>query len=76
MWPSIVLTLEFGGLHVCSHTPGARSRSCCGLSGSVSSSQASLGKPCAPLLVVAPTQLQAWLRLYHDQCQRLLQHVR
>ncbi|XP_004416668.1 PREDICTED: zinc phosphodiesterase ELAC protein 2 isoform X3 [Odobenus rosmarus divergens] len=36
---------------------------------------ASLGKPCPPLLVVAPTQLKAWLQLYHNQCQQLLQHV-
>ncbi|XP_054367021.1 zinc phosphodiesterase ELAC protein 2 isoform X3 [Mirounga angustirostris] len=36
---------------------------------------ASLGKPCPPLLVVAPTQLKAWLHMYHNQCQQLLQHV-
>lgn len=42
----------------------------------VSLSQASLGKPCPPLLVVAPTQLKAWLQLYHNQCQQLLQHVK
>lgn len=38
--------------------------------------QASLGKPFHPLLVVAPTQLQAWLQQYHNQCQLLLHHVR
>ncbi|XP_039083234.1 zinc phosphodiesterase ELAC protein 2 [Hyaena hyaena] len=36
---------------------------------------ASLGRPCPPLLVVAPTQLKAWLQQYHHQCQRVLQHV-
>ncbi|XP_057572020.1 zinc phosphodiesterase ELAC protein 2 isoform X2 [Hippopotamus amphibius kiboko] len=36
---------------------------------------ASLGKPCHPLLVVAPTQLRAWLQQYHTQCQALLHHV-
>ncbi|XP_061030616.1 zinc phosphodiesterase ELAC protein 2 isoform X1 [Eubalaena glacialis] len=35
----------------------------------------SLGKPCQPLLVVAPTQLRAWLQQYHTQCQPLLHHV-
>ncbi|XP_065752946.1 zinc phosphodiesterase ELAC protein 2 isoform X2 [Phocoena phocoena] len=35
----------------------------------------SLGKPCHPLLVVAPTQLRAWLQQYHTQCQPLLHHV-
>ncbi|XP_066877949.1 zinc phosphodiesterase ELAC protein 2 isoform X1 [Kogia breviceps] len=35
----------------------------------------SLGKPCHPLLVVAPTQLRAWLQQYHNQCQPLLHHV-
>ncbi|XP_029782577.1 zinc phosphodiesterase ELAC protein 2 isoform X2 [Suricata suricatta] len=35
----------------------------------------SLGRPCPPLLVVAPTQLKAWLQQYHRQCQRVLQHV-
>ena len=38
--------------------------------------QVSLGKPCHPLLVVAPTQLRAWLQQYHTQCQPLLHHVR
>lgn len=38
--------------------------------------QASLGKPFHPLLVVAPTQLRAWLQQYHNQCQPLLHHVR
>ncbi|XP_012509397.1 PREDICTED: zinc phosphodiesterase ELAC protein 2 isoform X1 [Propithecus coquereli] len=32
----------------------------------------SLGKPLHPLLVVAPTQLRAWLQQYHNQCQALL----
>uniref|UniRef100_A0A8C0QT45 Zinc phosphodiesterase ELAC protein 2 n=1 Tax=Canis lupus dingo TaxID=286419 RepID=A0A8C0QT45_CANLU len=36
---------------------------------------ASLGKPCHPLLVVAPTQLKAWLQQYHNHCQQLLHHV-
>ncbi|XP_054564963.1 zinc phosphodiesterase ELAC protein 2 isoform X2 [Eptesicus fuscus] len=36
---------------------------------------ASLGKPFHPLLVVAPTQLRAWLQQYHNQCQPLLHHV-
>ncbi|XP_037350676.1 zinc phosphodiesterase ELAC protein 2 isoform X1 [Talpa occidentalis] len=36
---------------------------------------ASLGKPFHPLLVVAPTQLKAWLQQYHNQCQQILQHV-
>ncbi|KAM7069555.1 zinc phosphodiesterase ELAC protein 2 isoform 2-T2 [Molossus nigricans] len=36
---------------------------------------ASLGKPFHPLLVVAPTQLKAWLQQYHNQCQQLLHHV-
>ncbi|XP_069338058.1 zinc phosphodiesterase ELAC protein 2 isoform X3 [Eulemur rufifrons] len=36
---------------------------------------ASLGKPLHPLLVVAPTQLRAWLQQYHNQCQALLHHV-
>lgn len=36
---------------------------------------ASLGKPCHPLPVVAPTQLRAWLQQYHHQCQRILHHV-
>lgn len=36
---------------------------------------ASLGKPLQPLLVVAPTQLKAWLQQYHNQCQEVLQHV-
>ncbi|XP_040856910.1 zinc phosphodiesterase ELAC protein 2 isoform X2 [Ochotona curzoniae] len=36
---------------------------------------ASLGKPLQPLLVVAPTQLRAWLQQYHNQCQEILQHV-
>ncbi|KAM9596441.1 zinc phosphodiesterase ELAC protein 2 isoform 1-T1 [Trichechus inunguis] len=36
---------------------------------------ASLGKPLHPLLVVAPTQLRAWLQQYHDQCQEILHHV-
>ncbi|KAB0367681.1 hypothetical protein FD755_021005 [Muntiacus reevesi] len=36
---------------------------------------ASLGRPCHPLLVVAPTQLRAWLQQYHNQCQPLLHHV-
>ncbi|XP_006901872.1 PREDICTED: zinc phosphodiesterase ELAC protein 2 [Elephantulus edwardii] len=36
---------------------------------------ASLGKPLRPLLVVAPTQLRAWLQQYHDRCQEILHHV-
>ncbi|XP_049717038.1 zinc phosphodiesterase ELAC protein 2-like [Elephas maximus indicus] len=36
---------------------------------------ASLGKPLHPLLVVAPTQLMAWLQQYHYQCQEILHHV-
>uniref|UniRef100_A0A2K5VX81 Zinc phosphodiesterase ELAC protein 2 n=1 Tax=Macaca fascicularis TaxID=9541 RepID=A0A2K5VX81_MACFA len=36
---------------------------------------ASLGKPFHPLLVVAPTQLKAWLQQYHNQCQEVLHHV-
>ncbi|XP_008008610.2 zinc phosphodiesterase ELAC protein 2 isoform X2 [Chlorocebus sabaeus] len=36
---------------------------------------ASLGKPLRPLLVVAPTQLKAWLQQYHNQCQEVLHHV-
>ncbi|KAL2765866.1 zinc phosphodiesterase ELAC protein 2 isoform 3 [Daubentonia madagascariensis] len=36
---------------------------------------ASLGKPLHPLLVVAPTQLKAWLQQYHNQCQEILHHV-
>ncbi|KAK2509454.1 hypothetical protein MC885_001469, partial [Smutsia gigantea] len=36
---------------------------------------ASLGKPFHPLLVVAPTQLTAWLQQYHNQCQPVLHHV-
>uniref|UniRef100_A0A2K6PPB5 Zinc phosphodiesterase ELAC protein 2 n=1 Tax=Rhinopithecus roxellana TaxID=61622 RepID=A0A2K6PPB5_RHIRO len=36
---------------------------------------ASLGKPLHPLLVVAPTQLKAWLQQYHNQCQEVLHHV-
>ncbi|XP_068834978.1 zinc phosphodiesterase ELAC protein 2 isoform X3 [Capricornis sumatraensis] len=36
---------------------------------------ASLGRPCHPLLVVAPTQLRTWLQQYHNQCQPLLHHV-
>nr|XP_044986580.1 zinc phosphodiesterase ELAC protein 2 isoform X2 [Jaculus jaculus] len=36
---------------------------------------ASLGKPFQPLLVVAPTQLRAWLQQYHNQCQPILYHV-
>ncbi|XP_025776114.1 zinc phosphodiesterase ELAC protein 2 [Puma concolor] len=36
---------------------------------------ASLGRPCHPLPVVAPTQLRAWLQQYHHQCQRILHHV-
>ncbi|XP_077022161.1 zinc phosphodiesterase ELAC protein 2 isoform X2 [Tamandua tetradactyla] len=36
---------------------------------------ASLGKPFHPLLVVAPTQLRAWLQQYHNQCQEILHHV-
>ncbi|XP_016078005.1 PREDICTED: zinc phosphodiesterase ELAC protein 2 [Miniopterus natalensis] len=36
---------------------------------------ASLGKPFHPLLVVAPTQLRAWLQQYHNHCQQLLHHV-
>uniref|UniRef100_A0A096P2Y8 Zinc phosphodiesterase ELAC protein 2 n=1 Tax=Papio anubis TaxID=9555 RepID=A0A096P2Y8_PAPAN len=36
---------------------------------------ASLGKPFHPLLVVAPTQLKAWLQQYHNQCQEVLYHV-
>ncbi|XP_003791125.1 zinc phosphodiesterase ELAC protein 2 [Otolemur garnettii] len=35
----------------------------------------SLGKPVHPLLVVAPTQLKAWLQQYHNQCQKILHHV-
>ncbi|XP_072794500.1 zinc phosphodiesterase ELAC protein 2 [Vicugna pacos] len=35
----------------------------------------SLGKPLRPLLVVAPTQLKAWLQQYHNQCQEVLHHV-
>ncbi|XP_074198239.1 zinc phosphodiesterase ELAC protein 2 [Camelus bactrianus] len=35
----------------------------------------SLGKPLCPLLVVAPTQLRAWLQQYHSQCQEFLHHV-
>uniref|UniRef100_A0A8C9QLI6 Zinc phosphodiesterase ELAC protein 2 n=1 Tax=Spermophilus dauricus TaxID=99837 RepID=A0A8C9QLI6_SPEDA len=35
----------------------------------------SLGKPFHPLLVVAPTQLRAWLQQYHNQCQEVLHHV-
>ncbi|XP_032354726.1 zinc phosphodiesterase ELAC protein 2 [Camelus ferus] len=35
----------------------------------------SLGKPLCPLLVVAPTQLRAWLQQYHSQCQEVLHHV-
>lgn len=38
--------------------------------------QASMGKPFRPLLVVAPTQLRAWLQQYHNQCQEILHHVR
>ncbi|NP_001349911.1 zinc phosphodiesterase ELAC protein 2 isoform 2 [Mus musculus] len=37
--------------------------------------QASLGKPFQPLLVVAPTQLRAWLQQYHNHCQEILHHV-
>lgn len=36
---------------------------------------ASLGKPFQPLLVVAPTQLRAWLQQYHNQCQEILHHI-
>lgn len=36
---------------------------------------ASLGEPFHPLLVVAPTQLRAWLQKYHNQCQQILHHV-
>uniref|UniRef100_A0A8C9IRR7 Zinc phosphodiesterase ELAC protein 2 n=1 Tax=Piliocolobus tephrosceles TaxID=591936 RepID=A0A8C9IRR7_9PRIM len=36
---------------------------------------ASLGKPLHPLLVVAPTQLKAWLQQYHNQCQEVLHHI-
>ncbi|XP_037664172.1 zinc phosphodiesterase ELAC protein 2 [Choloepus didactylus] len=36
---------------------------------------ASLGLPFRPLLVVAPTQLRAWLQQYHNQCQEILHHV-
>ncbi|XP_008586761.1 PREDICTED: zinc phosphodiesterase ELAC protein 2 [Galeopterus variegatus] len=36
---------------------------------------ASLGKPLRPLLVVAPTQLRAWLQQYHNECQEVLHHV-
>ncbi|XP_017520843.1 zinc phosphodiesterase ELAC protein 2 isoform X2 [Manis javanica] len=36
---------------------------------------ASLGKPFHPLLVVAPTQLLAWLQQYHNQCQPVLHHI-
>lgn len=35
----------------------------------------SMGKPFCPLLVVAPTQLKAWLQQYHNQCQQILHHV-
>ncbi|XP_038182370.1 zinc phosphodiesterase ELAC protein 2 isoform X2 [Arvicola amphibius] len=35
----------------------------------------SLGKPFQPLLVVAPTQLRAWLQQYHNQCQEILHHI-
>ncbi|XP_021561714.1 zinc phosphodiesterase ELAC protein 2 isoform X2 [Carlito syrichta] len=35
----------------------------------------SLGKPFCPLLVVAPTQLKAWLQQYHNQCQEVLHHI-
>nr|XP_048304214.1 zinc phosphodiesterase ELAC protein 2 isoform X1 [Myodes glareolus] len=35
----------------------------------------SLGKPFHPLLVVAPTQLRAWLQQYHNQCQEILHHI-
>lgn len=34
-----------------------------------------MGKPFCPLLVVAPTQLKAWLQQYHNQCQQILHHV-
>ncbi|KAM6164067.1 zinc phosphodiesterase ELAC protein 2 [Rhynchocyon petersi] len=36
---------------------------------------ASQGKPAHPLLVVAPTQLWAWLQQYHEKCQEILHHV-
>ncbi|XP_045149398.1 zinc phosphodiesterase ELAC protein 2 isoform X1 [Echinops telfairi] len=36
---------------------------------------ASLGQPLHPLLVVAPTQLRAWLQQYHNTCQGILQLV-
>uniref|UniRef100_A0A2I2YG51 Zinc phosphodiesterase ELAC protein 2 n=1 Tax=Gorilla gorilla gorilla TaxID=9595 RepID=A0A2I2YG51_GORGO len=36
---------------------------------------ASLGKPLHPLLVVAPSQLKAWLQQYHNQCQEVLHHI-
>ncbi|XP_066120355.1 LOW QUALITY PROTEIN: zinc phosphodiesterase ELAC protein 2 [Saccopteryx bilineata] len=36
---------------------------------------AALGEPFRPLLVVAPTQLRPWLQQYHNQCQRVLQHI-
>ncbi|PNJ31636.1 ELAC2 isoform 4 [Pongo abelii] len=36
---------------------------------------ASLGKPLHPLLVIAPSQLKAWLQQYHNQCQEVLHHI-
>uniref|UniRef100_A0A8C3T716 Zinc phosphodiesterase ELAC protein 2 n=1 Tax=Chelydra serpentina TaxID=8475 RepID=A0A8C3T716_CHESE len=36
---------------------------------------ASLGQPSSPLLLIAPTQIMAWLHQYHDNCQEILGHV-
>ncbi|EMP23706.1 Zinc phosphodiesterase ELAC protein 2 [Chelonia mydas] len=36
---------------------------------------ASLGQPPSPLLLIAPTQIMAWLHQYHNNCQEILGHV-
>ncbi|KAJ6655047.1 hypothetical protein lerEdw1_006100 [Lerista edwardsae] len=34
-----------------------------------------LGQSPSPLLLVAPTQIMAWLHQYHDNCQEILGHI-
>ncbi|XP_038227945.1 zinc phosphodiesterase ELAC protein 2 isoform X2 [Dermochelys coriacea] len=36
---------------------------------------ASLGQPSSPLLLIAPTQIMAWLHQYNNNCQEILGHV-